>query len=64
MFLWAMQISGSKVLLLTSLSKPTVTRVLSELRSTCSNKILNAEIKLGGLGKTVEIDQVWCREKV
>ena len=57
MFLWAMQISGSKIARLTSLSKPTVIRALSELRTICSNKVLNAEIKLGGLGKTVEIDE-------
>ena len=30
---------------------------LSELRTICSNKVLNAGIKLGGLGKTVEIDE-------
>ena len=57
MFLWAMQISGSKIARLTSLSKPTVIRALSELRTICSNKVLNAGIKLGGLGKTVEIDE-------
>ncbi|XP_068671312.1 uncharacterized protein [Montipora foliosa] len=50
MFLWAMQVSGS-------LSKPTVVRALGELRKICSNKVLNAGIKLGGLGKTVEIDE-------
>ena len=57
MFLWAMQISGSKIARLTSLSKPTVIHALSELRTICSNKVLNAGIKLGGLGKTVEIDE-------
>ena len=50
MFLWAMQISGSKIARLTSLSKPTVIHALSELRTICSNKVLNAGIKLGGLG--------------
>ena len=54
MFPWPTQISGSKISWLTSLSKPTVIRAL---RSICSNKILNAEIKLGGVGKTVEIDE-------
>ena len=57
MFFWAMQISESKIARLTSLSKPTVIRALSELRTICSNKVLNAGIKLGGLGKTVEIDE-------
>lgn len=55
--LWAMQISGRKISQLTSLSKPTVTQALSELRSICFNKILNVEIKLGDLGKTVEMDE-------
>ena len=57
MFLWAMQISGSKIARLTSLSKPTVIHALSELRTICSNKVLNAEIELGGLGNTMEIDE-------
>ncbi|XP_067056008.1 uncharacterized protein [Acropora muricata] len=57
MFLWAIQISGSRIARLTSLSKPTVVRALGELRTTCSNKVLNAGIKIGGLGKTVEIDE-------
>jgi len=57
MFLWAMQISGSKIARLTSVSEPTVIRALSEPRTICCNKVLNAGIKLGGLGKTVEIDE-------
>ena len=57
MFLWAMQISGSKIARLASLSKPTVIRAPSELRTICSNKVLNAGIKLGGLGKIVEVDE-------
>ena len=32
-------------------------RALGELRTICSNKVPNAGIKLGGLGKTVEIDE-------
>ena len=31
--------------------------MLSELRTICSNKVLNAGIKLGALGKTMEIDE-------
>ena len=57
MFLWAIQISGSRIARLTSLSKPTVVRALGELRTICSNKVLNAGIKIGGLKKTVEIDE-------
>ena len=56
MFLLAIQISGSKIARLTSLSKPTVVCALGQLRTICSNKVLHAGIKLGGLGKTVEID--------
>ena len=57
MFPWAIQISGSRIARLTSLSKPTVVRALGELRTICSNKVLNARITIGGLGKTVEIDE-------
>ena len=32
-------------------------RALGELRTICSNKVLNARITIGGLGKTVEIDE-------
>ena len=53
MFPLAVQISGSKITRLTNFSKPTVICALSELRT----KILNAEIKLGGLGNTMEIDE-------
>ena len=52
-----MQISGSRIARLTSLSKPTLVRALGELRTICSNKVLNAGIKIGGLGKSVEIDE-------
>ena len=39
MFLWAIQISGSRIARLTSLSKPTVVRALRELRTICSNNL-------------------------
>ena len=57
MFLWAMKMSGSNISRLTGLSKPTVIRALRELRTICCTKILNAGIQLGGIGKTVEIDE-------
>jgi len=47
MFLWARQILESKIARLTSLSKPTVIHALSELRTICSSKVLNAGIELG-----------------
>ena len=57
MFLWAIKVSGSNITRLTSLSKHTVIRALSDLRLVCANKILNADIKIGGVGKTAEIDE-------
>ena len=50
MFLSAVQISGSK-------KQPTVIRAMRKLREICSKKVVNAGIMLGGLGKTVEIDE-------
>ena len=52
-----MKMSGSHISRVTGLSKPTVIQALSELRTICSNKILNAGVKIGGIGKTVEIDE-------
>ena len=57
MYLWAIQLTGSKISRLTGFSKPTVIRALGELRTICSNKILNSGMKIGGVGKTVEIDE-------
>ena len=57
MYLWAIQLTGSKISRLTGLSKPTVIRALRELWTICSNKILNSGMKIGGVGKTVEIDE-------
>ena len=52
-FLWAMQISGSKIARLTSLSKPTVVRALGELRTICSNKVLAAICQWQCVGQRV-----------
>ena len=57
MFLSTVQISGSKIACLSSLSQPTVIHAMRKLREICSKKVVNAGIKLGGLGKTVEIDE-------
>ena len=57
MYLWATQLTASKIVTLTGLSKPSVVRALSELRTICSNKIMNSGMKIGGVGKTVEIDE-------
>ena len=51
-FLWSIDETNRKVSLLTGLSLRTVVTVLQRLRDICSLKI-----KLGGRGKTVEIDE-------
>lgn len=55
MYLWAMQLTGIKVSRLTRLSKLRVNLALLELGKICSNKILNFGMKLGGVGKIMEI---------
>jgi len=56
-WLWSIEESNKKVSLLTGLSLRTVVTVLRSLRDICSEKILHGNIKLGGHGKTVEIDE-------
>ena len=56
-FLWSIEVRSKKVAMLTGLSLRTVTRALQEIRNICSLKILYGHIKLGGRGKTVEIDE-------
>ena len=56
-FLWSIDETNRKVSLLTGLSLRTVVTVLQRLRDICSLKILHGNIKLGGRGKTVEIDE-------
>lgn len=56
-FLWSIDESNKKVSLLTGLSLRTVVTVLQKIRDICSLKILHGNIKLGGRGKTVEIDE-------
>ena len=56
-FLWSIEESNKRVSLLTGLSLRTVVTVLQKLRHICSLKILNGNLKLGGRGKTVEIDE-------
>ena len=56
-FLWSIDESNKKVLLLTGLSLRTVITALQRLRDICSLKILHGNFKLGGRGKTIEIDE-------
>jgi len=57
MFLWAMQIFGKQNRATYQPFKAYCDLALTGLGTICSNKVLNAGIKLGGLGKTMEIDQ-------
>ena len=56
-FLWSMNESSNTVSQLTGLSLRTVITALQKLRDICSLKIMHGDIKLGGRGKTVEIDE-------
>lgn len=56
-FLWSIDKSNKKVSLLTGLSLRTVITALQRLRDICSLKILHGNLKLGGRGKTIEIDE-------
>ena len=56
-FLWSIDESNKKVSLLTGLSLRTAVTALQRLRDICSLKILHGNVRLGGRGKTVEIDE-------
>ena len=56
-FLWSIDQSNKKVSLMTGLSLRTVITALQRLRDICSLKILHGNLKLGGRGKTIEIDE-------
>ena len=56
-FLWSIDESNKRLSLLTRLSLRTVVTTLAKLCNLCSWKILNGNIKLGGRGKTVEIEE-------
>ena len=56
-FLWSIDESNKKVSLLTGLSLCTVITALQRLRDICSLKILRGNLKLGGRGQTIEIDE-------
>ena len=54
MFLWAIQISGNKIVRLTSLSKPIVICALSELRTSTAAAV--------SWGKWGEVPIIWCEK--
>ena len=56
-FLWSIDISNKQISLLTGISLRTAVTTLEAIRRICSLKILNGNVKLGGRGKTVEIDE-------
>ena len=56
-FLWSIDESNKKVSLLTGLSLRTVITALQRFRDIYSLKILHGNLKLGGQGKTIEIDR-------
>ena len=56
-FLWSIEEQSKQLAMLMGLSLRTVTTALQELGNICSLKILHGHIKLGGRGKTVEIDE-------
>ena len=56
-FLWSSDECNKKVLLLAGFSLRTVITALQRLRDICSLKIIHGNVKLGGRGKTVEIDE-------
>ena len=56
-YLWSIEELNKRVSILTGLSLRTVCVTLQKLRDICSLKILNGNIRLGGRGKTVEIDE-------
>lgn len=56
-FLWSIEESNKKVSLLSGISLRTVITLLQKLRDICSLKIMDGNIKLGGRGKTIEIDE-------
>ena len=56
-FLWSIEESNKKVSLLSGMSLRNVVTVLQKVRDIGSLKILHANIKIAGRGKTVEIEE-------
>ena len=56
-YLWSVDVSNKQLSLMTGISLRTNATTLAKIRQICSLKILHGNIKLGGRGKTVEIDE-------
>ena len=56
-YLWSIDVSNKQLSLITGFSLRTIATTLAKIRQVCSLKILHGNIKLGGRGKTVEIDE-------
>ena len=56
-YLWSIDVSNKQLSLLTGISLRIIATTLAKIRQICSLKILHGDIKLGGRGKTVEIDE-------
>ena len=56
-YLWSIDVSNKQLSLMTGISLRTIATTLAKIRQICSLKILHGNIKLGGRGKTVEIDE-------
>ena len=56
-YLWSIDVLNKQLSLMTGFSLRTIATTLGKIRQICSLKILHGNIKLGGRGKTVEIDE-------
>ena len=56
-YLWSIDVLNKQLSLITGFSLHTIATTLGKIRQICSLKILHGNIKLGGRGKTVEIDE-------
>ena len=56
-YLWSVDVSDKQLSLMTGFSLRTIATALGKIRQMCSLKIPHGNIKLGGRGKTVEMDE-------
>ena len=62
-YLWSIDVSNKQRSLITGFSLRTIATTLAKIRQICSLKILHGNIKQGGRGKTVEIDESMFEHK-
>ena len=56
-YLWSIDLSNKQLSLMTGISLRNIATTFAKIREICSLKTLHGNIKLGGRGKTVEIDE-------